>query len=301
MPWDWSGLNETQILFILALGSPTHPIPAETYQEWASHCRWGNFYSQEHIGFAPLFGHQYTQVWLDLRGIQDSTMRAHRIDWFENSARATLSQRAYAISNPSKWDGYGERLWGLTACDGPMDTTLYAAGRTRQFHTYEARGASFMHIEDDGTVAPTAVGGSVAFLPETTITALMAMRADYGADLFGKYGFIDALNPTLSMHLRTPAGRVVPGVGWFDTDYLGIDQGPILAMAENLRTGLVWRYMRKNPHVIRGLQRGGFQGGWLAAATGAVTPVPMKPPTSTKAPARPPAGSKPSSSSKAPR
>jgi hypothetical protein len=141
-----------------------------------------------------------------------------------------------------------------------------AGGRAREFHTYQARGASFTGVTDDGTVAPTACASSIAFAPEVVIPTLIAMRYDGGESLFGRYGFIDALNPTLDVPAALHHGRVVPGRGWFDPDYLGIDQGPILAMIENHRSGLVWRTMRRNPHIVRGLTRAGFSGGWLDSA-----------------------------------
>jgi hypothetical protein len=147
-----------------------------------------------------------------------------------------------------------------------VDATLEVEGRSRAFRTYAARGASFTLVTDDGTIAPTAAGGSVPFAPRYAVDALLFMRRTYGTAAFGEYGFIDALNPTLDHAVHVQHGRVVPGVGWFDTDYLGIDQGPILAMAENYRSGLVWKVMRTNPHVVRGLRRAGFQGGWLDKA-----------------------------------
>jgi hypothetical protein len=192
-------------------------------------------------------------------------MRDKGIDYFENSRRATYAQRGYAIANPAGFKGYGADVWGLTACDGPFDGTLTLDGRERKFHSYEARGACFTRIEDDGTLAPTAAGGSVAFAPEICLPALMAMRERYGDHLFKQYGFVDCFNPTLSDSSAARYGGVVPGVGWFDTDYLGIDQGPILAMLENMRSGLVWRVMRQNPHLRRGLVAAGFRGGWLGA------------------------------------
>jgi hypothetical protein len=103
----------------------------------------------------------------------------------------------------------------------------------------------------------------VPYAPLETASALMAIRARYGAAVYGPYGFVDAFNPTLDVDTKVPAGRILPGVGWFDTDRLGIDQGPMLAMIENARSGLIWRTMRKNPHLIRGLKRAGFRGGWL--------------------------------------
>ena len=263
LPYDWRGYNEALLLHILALGSPTHPVGPETWDAWTSGYRWGTFYGQPHVGFAPLFGHQYSHVWIDFRGIRDAYMRAKGIDYFENSRRAALAQRAYAIANPSGFRGYGERLWGLTACDGPLDGAVTIEGRERSFRTYAARGASFTEITDDGTVAPAAAAGSIAFAPEVVIPTLLAMRETYGSRVFGRYGFVDALNPTLRAPVPLHHGRVDPALGWFDTDYLGIDQGPILAMIENYRSGLVWRTMRRNPHVIRGLRAAGFTGGWL--------------------------------------
>ena len=121
-------------------------------------------------------------------------------------------------------------------------------------------------MHDDGTLAPTAAAGSIAFAPEIAIPAVVAMRERYGDDLFGQYGFLDAFNPTLKVSVPLHHGRIDPALGWFDTDYLGIDEGPIIAMLENYRTGLVWTYMRKSPYVIRGLRQAGFTGGWLAAA-----------------------------------
>ncbi len=263
LPWDWGGYNEAMILYILAQGSPTHPVAPEAWESWTGGYRWETFQGQEHVGFAPLFGHQYSHVWIDFRGIRDAYMRAKGIDYFENSRRATLAQRAYALSNPSRFAGYGERLWGLSACDGPVDRTLDIAGRSRSFRTYAARGASHTEVIDDGTVTPTAAAGSIAFAPEVVIPALVAMRDDYGEGIYGRYGFLDALNPTLCAPIPVQHGRIDSTLGWFDTDYLGIDQGPILAMIENHRSGLVWRTMRRNPHIVRGLRRAGFTGGWL--------------------------------------
>jgi|SRR5262245_33342938 len=268
LQWDWRGYNEAMILQILALGSPTHPVDPAIWPTWCSGYQWGTFQGQEFLGFAPLFGHEYSHVWIDFRGIQDAYMREKGIDYFENSRRATLAQRAYAIANPSGYAGYGERLWGLSACDGPMDGTLTIHGVKREFHSYTARGASVERIHDDGTVTPTAAGGAIAFAPEIVIPTLQAMRDDYGERLYGRYGFLDAVNPTLRVPVKVPYGVIDTTLAWFDTDYLGIDQGPIVAMIENYRTGLVWQTMRRNPHIVRGLKQAGFTGGWLAAGSG---------------------------------
>ena len=266
LPYDWRGYNEAMILYVLALGSPTFPVDPSAWGEWVSTYQWGSFYGQEHVAFGPLFGHQYSHVWVDFRGIQDAYMRGRGIDYFENSRRATYAQRRYAVANPAMWRGYGDRIWGLTASDGPANVTLQLDGRTRDFHTYWARGAALGEIGDDGTVAPTAAGGSVAFVPEIAIPALIAMRETYGPHLFSTYGFLDAFNPTFTASVPVERGAVDPALGWFDSDSLGIDQGAILAMVENYRSELVWRTMRRNPAIVRGLKRAGFAGAWLAQA-----------------------------------
>jgi len=254
---DWKGYNEALLLYVLALGSPTHPVEPEVWTNWTKTYDWATFYGQTHVNFDPLFGHQYSHVWIDFREIQDPYMREQGIDYAENSRRATYANRAYCMANPDKWQDYGPNIWGLTACDGPSDTTTN--GRT--FFSYRARGAAATQIVDDGTIAPTAAGGSMAFAPEICIPALRAMKTKYGAKLYGDYGFRDAVNPTYRYPARISNGSTTQG--WFDIDYLGIDQGPILLMAENLRSEFVWNLMKKNPHIRRGLERAGFTGGWL--------------------------------------
>lgn len=277
---EYQGYNEAMILYLLALGSPTYPVEPSSWDAYTSTYEWGDFYGYDHLQFTPLFGHQYSHLWVDFRGIQDGPMREKETDYFENSRRATLSQRAYAIANPLGWKDYGEDVWGLTACDGPVNDTLVYNGETRRFHTYWARGASLRHINDDGTLAPTALGGSVPFAPEETIRALRTIHDRYGEGIYGRYGFLDAFNPSFEFaDVDLEHGYVIPGLGWFDTDYLGIDQGPILGMIENHRSGLVWETMKKNPYLIRGLEQAGFTGGWVDEAIERlrrVTPVPAE-------------------------
>ena len=190
-------------------------------------------------------------------------MRARGIDYFENSRRAVLSQRAYAIANPGGWTGYGENIWGFTACDGPADGTFWVNGRQRSFITYGARAAGCLELRDDGTVAPYAAAASIVFAPEVAIPAVKEMAQRFGDNLYSTYGFLDSFNPTFTLAGSEGMGRVVPGAGWFDTDYLGIDQGPIVAMIENYRNGFVWTLMRRNPSIADGLRRAGFSGSWL--------------------------------------
>ncbi len=262
--YSWRGYNEGMLIYLLALGSPTHPVEPAAWNAWQRDFdkTWGlNYGPEPHLGFPSLFVHQYPHVWVDFRGIRDAYMSRRDLDYFENSRRATYAQRAYAIANPSGWKSYGDDIWGLTACDGPGNIRHDYRGQSRRFHGYMARGPG---PRDDGTLAPTAALGSIAFAPEICVPAALAMKRDYGRHVLGPYGFVDAFNPSFDFADVSPkTGRCVAGVGWIAPDYLGIDQGPILAMLENWRSGLVWRVMRGNPHIVRGLQRAGFTGGWL--------------------------------------
>lgn len=264
IPHDWDIYNEALLLYVLALGSPTHALPPETWEAWTARFdeQWTDRWGEPHLHFAPLFVHQYSHCWIDFRGIRDRYMAKRGIDYFENSRRAVRSQRAYATRNEGGWTGYGGDVWGLTACDGPGDFKTTLAVRERQFFSYSARGPG---DRDDGTIAPTAAAASIAFEPELASQAIAAMHRRYGQGIWGEYGFLDSFNPTLTAApTKLQHGRIVPGVGWVDGDYLGIDQGPIVAMIENARTGMVWKTMAKNPHIRRGLHRAGFTGGWLA-------------------------------------
>jgi hypothetical protein len=249
--YDWAGYSEGMLLYVLALGSPTHPIEAQAWEEWTRTYRWESSFGQPHVTFGPMFGHQYSHIWIDFRGIQDGYMRGKASDYFTNSVRATYANRAYCIANPGRWEGYGESVWGVTASDGP---TGDREGGVTPFRGYSARGVG----ADDGTIAPTAAGGSVPFAPEVAIPTLMGYRERFGDRLYGKYGFKDAFN------LSYPAPTGGPS-GWFDDQYLAIDQGPILLMIENYRSGFVWDLLKKSPYVAAGLKRAGFTGGWLGS------------------------------------
>ena len=273
--YDWVGYNEAMLVYLLALGSPTHPVASTAWDAWTRTYdeAWGEYRGREHLGFAPLFGHQYSHVWVDFRGIRDAYMRGRGIDYFENSRRAALSQRDYAIANPMGWKGYGADVWGLTASDGPADVVREVDGVAREFKSYTARGAGARHAFDDGTIVPTAALGSLPFVPAESIAAATAMRARY-PHAYGRYGFLDAFNPTFDYaDVPLKHGRLVPGAGWVDPDWLGIDQGPIVLMIANHRNGFVWDVMKRNPHLRRGLRRAGFEGGWLDAGPGG-EPVP---------------------------
>lgn len=266
IPASWQGYNEGMCVYILALASPTHPVPANSWDVWTAkyaQC-WRGTGETRHLAFAPMFGHHYSHVWVDFRGIHDKPMREAGIDYFENSRRATYAQRAYAIANPMGWTGYSKDIWGLTACDGPGGYDLPFKGRTANFRAYSARGPLGQPDEyDDGTIAPTAALGSLPFAPEIVIPAANALRKWPG--LYSQYGFLDSFNPSFTWtDKRLANGRINGKNGWLDTDYIGIDQGPILLQAANYRSDFVWRVMRGSKVIRRGLEAAGFTGGWLA-------------------------------------
>jgi len=270
LDYDWVGYNEAMILYLLALGSPTFTLPPEAWQAWVAQydATWGTHHGQEHLGFPPQFGHQSSHVWVDFRGIQDAYMRNRGLDYFENSRRATYAQRAYAIANPGQWRDYGENVWGLSAGDGPGDFVQPFGGRSRRFSGYTARGISLNDraATDDGTLAPIAMLASLPFAPEIVMPGLRELRKRYGADIYGTWGFIDGFNPSFTFPDLSTQGSISRSAGWVDKDYLGLDQGPILAMVDNHRSDLIWRVMRSSGYLRRGLQRAGFTGGWLESA-----------------------------------
>ncbi|WP_372013203.1 glucoamylase family protein [Pseudoxanthomonas sp. 10H] len=262
---DWMGYNEAMLLYVLALGSPTHPVSPDAWTVWTRTYDhdWGVYYGQEYLSFGPLFGHQYSHVWIDYRDIQDQYMRERGIDYFLNSRRAALAHREYAIANPMKWKDYGENVWGLTASDGPQNTRQMYRGEEREFRHYSSRGAGLRENFDDGTIAPTAAISSIVFAPEVVIPATEEMHRRYGDYLYSSYGFLDSFNPSFDFEIPLKTGRLVPGRGWVASDYIGIDQGPILAMISNYRNEFVWTVMKKSPYIRKGLEQAGFRGGWL--------------------------------------
>ena len=251
--YQWGGYNEALFLYILALGSPTHPVPEDSYARWTSTYKWKKLYGYEFLFGGPLFMHQFSHIWIDFRGIQDEYMRGKAIDYFENSRRATFVQREYGIRNPKGLAGYGPDVWGITAGDGPGPAVRTVRGVRKRFSGYAARGVPFG--PDDGTLAPWAVAASLPFAPEIVVPALEHMNEAYPA-LTGKYGYKCSFNPTFPA--RTG--------GWISQGHYAIDQGPLVLMIENYRSGLLWRLMRECPYVVDGLRRAGFAGGWLGSA-----------------------------------
>ena len=225
---NWIGYDEGMILYLLGMGTATNPLPASAWSYWTSGYIWATYYGQSFVPFPPLFGHEYSHCWIDFRHTADAYMNSQSSTYFENSRRAALAQQSYCIANPLGWVGYGSNVWGLTASDGPSG--------------YTARGAP-PALNDDGTIAPTAAGGAMAFAPDISLPTLQYLYTNGKNALWTAYGFRDAFNLS---------------VQWYDTDELGIDQGPIVIMIENYRTQRPWRLFMQNAEIQRGLQQAGF-------------------------------------------
>jgi hypothetical protein len=251
--YRWQGYSEALLLYLMALGSPTYPIPASSYAAWTRTYRWRELYGLELLYAGPLFIHQLSHLWVDFRGIRDAFMRRKGIDYFENSRRATLAHQRYAIHNPKGFKGYGELCWGITASEGPGPAVRTIDGVERRFYDYLAR--SIPNGPDDGTLAPWAVVASLPFAPglvEATIRHIDEM----GVGQESPYGFEATFNPTFPSDSGKPCG-------WVSPRNFGLNDGPIVLMIENFRSGLVWKLMRRCPYIVRGLRRAGFRGGWL--------------------------------------
>jgi hypothetical protein len=239
----WAGYNEALLLYVLAAGSGMTEAE-KSYNAWLGTYKWYTPYEGfSHVAFPPLFGHQFSQAFIDFRGLADAYMKDKGIDYFENSRRATYVQRQYAQDNPHGWTGYDSLCWGVTASDGPTDKYNFD---DKKFIGYAGRGTSGPEYNyfDDGTIAPYGPLSSLPFAPEIVLPTIRAMQERYGATLWGKYGFYDSFNPTAN---------------WVNDDWIGIDQGPMLIMIENFRTGLVWEYVMKDEIIRKGLGRLGFE------------------------------------------
>jgi hypothetical protein len=253
LPYCWQGYDEALILYLLALGSPSHPIERDCYEEWCSTYEWKKIYGIEFLYAGPLFVHQMSHIWCDFRGIRDRFMREHECDYFENSRRATHVQQQYAIRNPLGFKHVSDMCWGITASDGPGRQTKKVDGVEREFYDYVARGAPFG--PDDGTLAPWAVVASLPFAPEIVAPTIWNL-ASLHVDIANPYGFKASFNPVFH-------GGSDDGVGWVSPYHFGINEGPTVLMIENQRSGLIWSLMRKCPYLTKGLAVAGFGGGWL--------------------------------------
>ncbi|HUQ47734.1 MAG TPA: glucoamylase family protein [Gemmatimonadaceae bacterium] len=236
--YDWRGYNEALLLYILALGSPSHPVSSASYDAWLTSYKWKSLYGHELLYAGPLFIHQMPHAFIDFRGIADGYMRGRRSDYFENSRRATYVQREYAMRNPRQFARYGENCWGVSASAGP---------NSGKFFGYRARGVPYG--PDDGTISPLATAASLPFAPEIVLPALEHMQNVSTHESTWSSCF----NATYSPDEQA----------WTSSHSYAIDEGVAALMIENHRSDLIWALLRKSPYIVRGLERAGFTGGWL--------------------------------------
>ncbi len=224
LPYRWDNYSELMMLYLLGLGSSTYPLPDGSWSAWKRTTF--EYDGLRYIGsYAPLFVHQYTQAWFDLRGKRD-----RYADYFKNSTISTDVHRRFCLELAPQFPDYSEDLWGITASDSQ--------------HGYVVWGGPPEIGPIDGTVVPSATGGSLPFMPEATLRVLKNIKKRYGSRTWTRYGFVNAFNPL---------------VNWYDTDVIGIDTGITMLMAENLRTGFVWEQFMKSREAQRGLARAGFK------------------------------------------
>ncbi len=220
----WERYCELMMIYLLAIGSPTHPLPPESWQAWSRPKV--SFQGIEYIsGPDPIFTHQYSQAWFDFRHKRDAYA-----DYFENSTKATQAHKLFCISLKNRFADYSDGLWGITASDSEKG--------------YTAWGGPPEQGEIDGSIVPCAAGGSLPFAFADCIRVLHTIREQYSGMAWRRYGFVDAFNPL---------------TGWSNPDVLGIDQGIMMVMAENQRTGMVWEMFMKNPEAQVAMKRTGFQ------------------------------------------
>jgi hypothetical protein len=231
-----TGYNECLIVYILALGSPTHPVPESCWQGWTASYKWRTTYGQEYLFCPALFTHQYSLAWLDLRNVADAFMREKGITYFENSRRAALSHMEYARKNPRGFPGYGP-FWGLTDCGCPLHSSGFGE------HGLSWAGGAAPG-NDDGTIAVSAAGASMPFTPVESVAFLRLVREKFGDRIYDKHGFRNAFNEKIN---------------WFDKNHDALNKGAMLVMIENYRSGLVWDLFMRNEEVRAGLRKAGFE------------------------------------------
>jgi hypothetical protein len=245
----WEGYSEATIVYVLGLASPTFALPPSSFGAWTSTYQWENIFGYDFLYAGPLFIHLFSHAWIDFRGIQDAFMCEKGSDYFENSRRAVSIQREYAARNPHGFVGYGPNFWGISAGDGPGNEILRESGRDRRFFGYTDRGVPFGR--DDGTVAPWGMLAALPFSPPSALTAVRRLLERYAGVCVGDR-MSSGFNPSL-----------IDQGGWISEGHYGLDQGIVVMMIENYRTGLIWKLMRSCPHIATGLRRAGFAGGWL--------------------------------------
>ena len=248
--YGWEGYNEATILYILGIGSPTRALPPGSFANWTKTYQLENLLGQDVLYSGPLFTHLFSHAWIDFRGIRDKFMRDVGSDYFENTKSSIALHREYAARNPRGFTGYDRNLWGITAGEGPGNEELREDFRDRRFFGYTARGVPYG--PDDGTISPWGMMATLPFGSQHAIDGTRHLLTTY-PQVCSRDRFASGFNPTFARG----------GSGWLSEGWLGLDQGLLVVMIENYRSGLVWELMRGSPYVRTGLMRAGFKGGWL--------------------------------------
>ncbi len=252
--YGWEGYNEATIVYVLGLGSPTNPLSTESFAGWTSTYQWENLLGQDVLYSGPLFTHLFSHAWIDYRGIRDAFMREKNSDYFDNTKRSVAIHREYGARNPRGYEAYDRDLWGITAGDGPGNRELRQSSRDRRFFGYMSRGAPYG--PDDGTIAPWAMLATVAFDAEIALRGTRHLLSAY-PQVCVRDRLCSGFNPTLT----------VGGNPWLSDGWFGLDQGLLVLMIENHRSGLIWALTRDCAWIRAGLTSAGFAGGWLSQAT----------------------------------
>jgi hypothetical protein len=248
--YGWEGYNEATLLYVLGLGSPTFPFTPDGYVTWELTFQWENLLGRDVLYSGPLFTHLFSHAWLDFRGIRDAFMREKASDYFENTKAAIAIHREYGERNPYGFKAYSRDFWGVTAGDGPTNEEIRQNGRDRRFFGYMSRGVPTG--PDDGTIAPWAMLATLPFAAEAALAGTRRLLEMY-PQVCRQDRFSSGFNPTL----------LNDADGWLSAGWYGLDQGLLVMMIENHRTGLIWEIMRHCRYVRDGLNRAGFEGGWL--------------------------------------
>jgi hypothetical protein len=248
--YGWEGYNEATILYVLGAASQTHPLTQGSFADWTMTYQWEHLLGQDVLYSGPLFTHLFSHAWIDFRGIRDAFMRECHSDYFDNTRAAIALHREHGARNPRGFEGYGANFWGITAGDGPGDQYLRENGRDRRFFGYMSRGVPYG--PDDGTIAPWA---ALACLPFDSAAALGGTRHLLRTypQVLSRDRFSSGFNPTLQKD----------GRGWLSDGWYGLDQGLLVMMIQNYRSGSIWKMLRNCPRIIAGLKHAGFNGGWL--------------------------------------
>jgi len=248
--YGWEGYNEATILYILGLGSPSFPLEPASYAARGLTYQWENLLGRDVLYSGPLFTHLFSHAWIDFRGIRDAFMREKASDYFENTKSAIAIHRDYGERNPRGFEAYSRDFWGVTAGEGPTAAEIRENGRDRRFYGYMSRGVPYG--PDDGTIAPWAMLATLPFATEAALAGTRRLLEKY-PQVCSQNRFSSGFNPTL----RSGSG------GWLSEGWYGLDQGLLVMMIENHRTGLIWEIMRCSSYARDGLKRAGFEGGWL--------------------------------------